>query len=103
MTTKVECLVAGIVKGIKEHGDVRRHFGSTLALGIHFNEALEHGLVIGDIKTAKLTDLGCKAYDEWQLSKMPEGRSYLWPTLIFYLPCEWENSIIHLNMFARSY
>ena len=82
----VECFVAGIVKGIKEHGDVRRHFGSTLALATHFNEALEHGLVIGDIKTAKLTDLGCKAYDEWQLSKMPEGRSYLWPTLIFYLP-----------------
>ncbi len=84
----VECFVAGIVKGLKEHGDIRRHFGSTLGLLAHFNDAVAHGLVIGAVNSAQLTDLGCRAYDAWELSEMPECRSYLWPRKAFNLPLE---------------
>jgi hypothetical protein len=81
----VECFVAGIVKGVKEHGDTSRHFGSTLALKSHFNEAMEYGLVSGTCRDAKLTEKGEKAYEVWRLVEMPDGRSYLWPRPIFHL------------------
>jgi hypothetical protein len=84
----VECFVAGIVKGIKEHDDPSRHFGSTLALHQHFTDAENLGLVTGEIKQSKicnaqLTTLGEAAYSKWKLASMPDGRSYLWPQKTF--------------------
>lgn len=84
----VECFVAGIIKGLKEHGDISRYFGSTLALGWYCNDAKEHGFISLDgdkIRTAKLTELGEAAYNAWGLESMPECRSYLWPRTKFDL------------------
>ena len=81
----VECFVAGIVKGVKEHGDASRHFGSTLAMRSHWEDAIYSGLVCGTIKNAKLSERGLKAYDVWKLADMPDGRSYMWPRKVFDL------------------
>ncbi len=81
----IECFVAGIIKGLKEHRDISRHFGSTLALKEHWLNAFEAGLVKGDTKNPELTEKGLRAYDVWKLSEMPQGRSYLWNRKIFEL------------------
>jgi hypothetical protein len=81
----IECFVAGIIKGLKEHGDISRHFGSTLALTFHWQKAFEAGLVKGNTKNPELTEKGLRAYEVWKLSEMPQGRSYLWPRLKFEL------------------
>jgi hypothetical protein len=84
----VECFEAGVVKGVKEHGDASRYFGSTMALRGWCEETQRAGLISWDGKNSsscKLTELGEAAYEVWRLVEMPDGRSYLWPRKTFDL------------------
>lgn len=75
---KATCCTAGIVKGLVEHGDHRRHFGSYLALPWHLEVAERNGLITVADKVT-LTASGRQYYDEKQLADLPDGRAYMWP------------------------
>jgi len=79
------CFVAGIVKGLIENGDPCIHFGSLLAFDTHVRQAVELGVVAGDIHDLKVTDLGHKAYAEWDIIA-ESGRSYMWNRKSFIMP-----------------
>ena len=69
------CFVAGIVKGIIEADDPRRHFGSLMSFRHHCNEAKKCGFVTGDLK---VTDKGRKWYGQLNMASLPVTRAYFW-------------------------
>jgi hypothetical protein len=81
----VSCFVAGIVKGLVEHNDPYRHFGSTLAYLEHLRAAMESGLVelvceedLSSTRT-KVTVKGLIWYQTHNLAQYPDhSRSYSW-------------------------
>ena len=81
-STTASCFVAAIVKGLVEHNDITRHFGSLLALRSHCREAADLGLISWDGEKAweaKITPLGIAAYHEWGLVDLPCSWAFLWP------------------------
>ena len=71
----ITCYVAGIVKGLVEHDDAYRHFGSLLSFEHHFQEAAKCGFVDSD---RNLTEKGREWYDKSNLRDLPDARSYFW-------------------------
>ena len=69
------CFVAGIVKGIIEADDPRRHFGSLLSFTHHAEEAKKFGFVTEDLK---VTDKGRKWYGRLNMVDLPATRAYFW-------------------------
>ena len=69
------CFVAGIVKGIIEADDPRRHFGSLGAFSHHCDEAKKCGVVTEDMK---VTDKGREWYARLNMAALPVTRAYLW-------------------------
>ena len=67
--------VAGIVKGIIEADDPRRHFGSLMAFSHHAEEAKKCGLVSEDLK---VTDKGREWYARLNMADLPVTRAYFW-------------------------
>ena len=70
-----------ILKGIIEHGDAARHFGSTGALAHYLREAVRGGLLTmrvsapgGYVPTAA----GVARYDDRQLGALPDARWCFW-------------------------
>ena len=76
------CFVLGIVKGIEEHGDTTRYFGSTLGMSWHILEAIDAGFIEGNkvvrLREARLTPEGKAFYKQAGLKYLPECRSYMW-------------------------
>jgi hypothetical protein len=73
----ITCFVAGIVKGIVEHDDATRHFGSLMAFQGHLSDAVAAGVVTF---TKKVTDLGHRYYTAANLKELPGTRAYMWPS-----------------------
>lgn len=73
--------VAAIVKGLVEHGDKRRHFGSTLAFTYHWQTAVECGVVDEN----GVTDLGRRYYETARLMDLPDTRMTFWAEQSFLL------------------
>ncbi len=69
------CFVAGIVKGIIEADDPRRHFGSLMAFSHHAEEAKKCGVVSEDLK---VTDKGRKWYEQLNMAALPVTRTCFW-------------------------
>jgi len=67
--------VAGIVKGIIEADDPRRHFGSLMAFKSHCNDAKKCGFITGDLK---VTDKGREWYARLNMADLPVTRAYFW-------------------------
>lgn len=73
------CFTAGIIKGLAEHKDYARHFGSTLGISWHLRTAQELGLVAqNEDGTWEITDLGNTYYSEHNLDRLPNTRAYYW-------------------------
>lgn len=72
MTT---CFVAGIVKGLVEHGDATRHFGSLIGFEAHMQQAIKDGVVNAD---ESLTDAGKAWYSAAKFSELKDCRAYFW-------------------------
>jgi len=76
---QADCFVAAILKGLIEHNDYRRHFGSYLGIRAHLQNAIKLGLVIGDGHDGvALTDLGSRCYEAWNLASLEDCRAYFW-------------------------
>lgn len=64
-----------ILKGVIEHGDAARHFGSTGALAYHLRVAIKAGYLDAfNVPTAA----GVARYDERQLGALPDSRWCFW-------------------------
>lgn len=72
---KASCFVAGIVKGLIEHNDPYRHFGSLGAYLWHLADAQESGYVDA---LGQVTDAGREWYKSAGLADLPDCRAYLW-------------------------
>ncbi len=71
---------AAIVKGIAEHKDGTRFFGSLMSYRDHFEVAIEQGLVIRSKKMPNKGTLTAKA-KEWYtrcLKDLPQCRQVFW-------------------------
>jgi hypothetical protein len=73
--TEPTCFTAAIVKGLIEHNDKFRHFGSLGGFMYHLSGAIELGLVK---RSGDVTDKGRKWYADKQMDKLPQGRAYMW-------------------------
>ena len=71
----LDCFVIGIIKGLVEHKDPTRHFGSTLSFNEHVKTARDKGLVDED---GQLTEAGLRFYEKHNLAKLPDCRAYMW-------------------------
>lgn len=71
-------MVAGIVKGLVEHGDATRHFGSLLGFGWHTALARDLGYVTLDESKVLLTESGRAYYELAGLQELPDVRAYFW-------------------------
>lgn len=71
------CFVAGIVKGLIEHGDPYRHFGSLLGYKSHLHKAIAAGVVNAD-ESLGITELGKKWYAAANLAGLEDCRAYFW-------------------------
>jgi hypothetical protein len=69
-----------IVKGLVEHGDGRRYFGSTLSFSGYADDAISAGWLKRDAADhLELTDAGRTAYRQLKLDALPRtGRAYTW-------------------------
>ena len=74
----VTCYTAAIVKGIAEHDDATRFFGSISTFNGHLHDAKALGLV--QFCGRKLTEDGRRFYEKAQLAKLPDTRAYYWST-----------------------
>lgn len=75
---KTTCFTAGIVKGLFERDDARRHFGSLMNHSWHTRVAVEGGLVMEVKGKLQLTDAGRAYYAEKRLSELEDTRAYFW-------------------------
>jgi len=66
--------VAAIVKGLKEHNDGTRHFGSTMGYKGHLHDAVELGVITSQ---SQLTAKGIEWYERC-LVDLPQGRATYW-------------------------
>lgn len=69
-------IMDAIVKGIVEHDDSARYFGSLGAHQYYLREARRHGLIDGQ---KQVTPAGRNWYDSRQLGDLPERRWMFWP------------------------
>lgn len=70
---------AGIVKGLKEHNDARRHFGSLMSFQHHLHVAESLGLIErGTGMVVSLTAAGEDYYTAKNLGALPDCRAYFW-------------------------
>lgn len=67
--------VAGIVKGLIEHNDKYRHFGSFLAFNMHMRNTVKCGVVD---ENGAVTEKGRKWYEQKRFAELPDGRAYFW-------------------------
>lgn len=72
------CFVAGIIKGVLEHGDPYRHFGSLMGYREHLKHAVVAGLVVEVGNKVQVTTAGRNYYAKHGLERLPQGRSYFW-------------------------
>jgi hypothetical protein len=72
---KTSCFVAGIVKGLIEHGDPYKHFGSLGGYLWHLADAQASGHVDA---LGQVTDAGREWYRSSNLAALPNVRSYMW-------------------------
>lgn len=70
--------IAGLIKGLKEHDDPFRHFGSLLGYFHHLAQAIELGLIFGDLPRESLTEAGERYYADKKLDELPDCNSYNW-------------------------
>lgn len=74
----MDCFVAAIVKGLVEHNDARRHFGSLLDFSSHMEKARKLGVVVGEGEDVSVTEKGREWYEQKKLCDLPQGRAYMW-------------------------
>lgn len=67
-----------IVKGLVEHQDATRHFGSLLGFGYHRATAVAMGLITVEDGLCLLTDAGRAYYSKRELNTLPDGRATFW-------------------------
>lgn len=72
--TRLMC--AAIVKGLIEHNDGTRYFGSTMSFTGHLEDAVKFGYVT-DVKKRKVTPLGKEWYERC-LKQLPQQRQVYW-------------------------
>ena len=72
---KTSCFVAGIVKGLIEHDDPYKHFGSLGGYLWHLADAQASGYVDA---LGQVTDAGREWYRSSDLAALPNVRSYMW-------------------------
>lgn len=71
--------VAGIVRGLIEHQDPYRHFGSLGAFKWHLDEAKKLGFVEdGPDDSLRVTEAGVDFYNKYKLKELPDGRANGW-------------------------
>lgn len=80
---KATCFTAGIVKGLVEHNDPYRHFGSIAGFMFHAKVAIDLGYVsvVSDedgINRFTVTKEGMSYYTSMCLSSLEGTRSYFW-------------------------
>lgn len=75
---KTTCFTAGIVKGLFERSDARRHFGSLLNFTWHLNVAAANGLLTAVEGKTALTDAGRAYYADKRLAELEDTRAYFW-------------------------
>ena len=68
--------VAGIIKGIIEHGDKFRHFGSTMSGTYWVAAAVKAGFIT---ESEVITDKGIAWYKQHRMSELKDCRAYFWP------------------------
>lgn len=73
-----DCFTAAIVKGMIEHNDAKRYFGSLLAFKDHLRVAQDCGVVIGEGREISVTELGRAWYEDKKMNELSETRAYLW-------------------------
>jgi hypothetical protein len=81
----MNCFVAGIVKGLIEHNDKYRHFGSFLAFNTHMRNAVQCGVVDGN---ESVTEKGREWYEQKRFAELPFDRAYAWARPIKYFHIE---------------
>lgn len=69
------CFVAGIVKGLIESDDPRRHFASLLAFSHHMEVAKQRGVVDDSMR---VTAKGREWYEKLNMAALPVCRAYFW-------------------------
>lgn len=79
-------VLAVVVGAARPDGEVYAHFGSLLGFNDHLGVATRLGLVraapepvADDIPEVLLTDAGRAFIEQYQLTKLPEGRANYWP------------------------
>ncbi len=75
---KATTSTAGIVKGLKEHGDATRHFGSLMSFRHHLHVAESLGLIEIRPGETVLTAAGEDYYVTKNLAALPNCRAYFW-------------------------
>lgn len=69
-------MCAAIVKGLMEHKDGTRYFGSTMSFTSHLADAIKFGYVT-DAEKRKVTPLGKEWYERC-LKELPQKRQVYW-------------------------
>lgn len=67
-----------IVKGLVEHQDATRHFGSLLGFGYHRATAVSLKLITVEDGVCTLTDAGRAYYSKRGLATLPDCRATFW-------------------------
>lgn len=67
-----------IVKGLVEHNDATRHFGSLLGFGYHRATAVAMKLITVESSVCSLTDAGRAYYSKRGLIALPDCRATFW-------------------------
>ena len=95
---KTHLFILAIVKGVKEHAEPTRHFGSLLGFAHYRNAVVEAGYAVytasnpggetlPNVLYLKLTPAGEKLYKTVKLDQAPDCRATFWSNI----GCPWFN------------